>query len=246
MKKFCFSLSLLLALLALEAQEYRPAIYRAYLHEEMDSWKSVMKRMESQLSVSSDQTLLYDLLEAEYGYTAWLISVKRKKEAKEQLKKADGYMTRLTALGLDNARVYSLKGAFYGFRIMLEPHKAPSLGRSALEANEKAMKLDPEEPQVWLEKANMDYYRPAIFGGSKKKAVPMYEKAVELFESLPGRTQENWVYMNCLAGLGIAYEETGKSAEAGRVYRKILAMEPSFKWVKEELYPRFREKHPGN
>jgi tetratricopeptide (TPR) repeat protein len=73
----------------------------------------------------------------------------------------------------------------------------------------------------------------------------MYEKAVKLFESSPGRIQENWVYMNCLAGLGIAYENTRNFSEAGSVYRKLLKLEPSFKWVKEDLYPQFRSKHPG-
>jgi len=155
------------------------------------------------------------------------------------------HMAQLTELGRDNARVYSLKGAFFGFQIMLEPARAPKLGRLSMEANEKALKLDPDEPQAWLEKANMDYYKPVIFGGSKKKAVPSYEKAVELFESSEERTRENWVYMNCLAGLGIAYEKTRKFSEAGRVYRKILELEPSFKWVVEELYPKFQEKHPG-
>ena len=91
----------------------------------------------------------------------------------------------------------------------------------------------------------MDYYRPPVFGGSKRKAVPSYEKAVALFESKSNRTRENWVYLNCLAGLGMAYENTRQISEAGEVYRKILKLEPSFKWVKEELYPDFVEKHPG-
>ncbi|MCK4880736.1 MAG: tetratricopeptide repeat protein [Bacteroidales bacterium] len=244
--RYCFTICLLLSLVAVEAQEYQPVIYQAYLLEEMESWKEVMNQMEQDFSQTSDPALLYDLLEAEYGYTAWLVSVKRKKEAEELLKRAQRHMTMLTDMKLDDARVYSLKGAFYGFQIMLELRRAPSLGRLAREANEIAFNLDPEEPQVWLEKANMDYYRPAIFGGGKRKAVPMYERAVELFESSPGRTHENWLYINCLAGLGIAYEKAGKIAEAGGVYRKILALEPTFKWVREELYPRFREKHPGN
>ena len=244
--KYCLTLCLLLSLLSVNAQEYRSAIYQAYLHEQMDSWKAIDGADGAGFSQTSDPVLLYDLLEAEYGYTGWLVSVKRKKEAEELLKSAERHMALLSDLGLDNARVYSLKGAFYGFQIMLEPARAPKLGRLSMEANEKALKLDPEEPQVWLEKANMDYYRPVIFGGSKRKAVPMYEKAVELFESSSERTRENWVYMNCLAGLGIAYEKTRKYSEAGSVYRKILELEPSFKWVKEELYPKFQEKHPGN
>ena len=243
--KYCLTLCLLLSLLAVNAQEYKSEIYQSYMLEKMDHWRDLMTQMEQDFQNTSDPDLLYDLLEAEYGYTGWLVSVKRKKEAEEILLSAQRHMAQLTELGRDNARVYSLKGAFYGFQIMLEPVRAPKLGRLSMEANEKALKLDPDEPQVWLEKANMDYYRPVIFGGSKKKAVPSYEKAVELFESSEERTHKNWVYMNCLAGLGIAYENTRKFSEAGRVYRKILELEPSFKWVGEELYPKFQEKHPG-
>ncbi|RLD58558.1 MAG: hypothetical protein DRI97_02940 [Bacteroidetes bacterium] len=234
-----------MSLLAVNAQDYKVEIYQSYMHEKMDHWRDLMTQMEQDFQNTSDPDLLYDLLEAEYGYAGWLVSVKRKKEAEEILLSAKRHMAQLTELGRDNARVYSLKGAFFGFQIMLEPARAPKLGRLSMEANEKALKLDPDEPQAWLEKANMDYYKPVIFGGSKKKAVPSYEKAVELFESSEERTRENWVYMNCLAGLGIAYEKTRKFSEAGRVYRKILELEPSFKWVVEELYPKFQEKHPG-
>lgn len=243
--KYYFSFVILLSLHVLQAQDYQSAIYQAYLHEKMDTWKALMEQMEEEYARTTDPDLLYDLLEAEYGYMGWLTSWKRKKEAEELLKSAERHMALLSQLGLENARVLCLKGAFYGFQIMLDPLKAPSLGKKSMEANEKAMKLDPKEPQVWLEKANIDYYRPAIFGGSRRKAVPSYERAVELFESSPERTRENWVYMNCMAGLGIAYENTRKYSEAGRIYRKILELEPSFKWVKEDLYPQFQEKHPG-
>ena len=243
--KYVFTLSLLLSFLTLNAQEYKSEIYQAYMLEKMDHWRDLMVQMEQDFQKSSDPVMLYDLVEAEYGYTGWLVSVKRKKEAEEILQSAHKHMALLTELGQDNARMYSLKGAFYGFQIMLDPLKAPSLGKSSMEANEKAMELDPEEPQVWLEKANMDYYRPKVFGGSKKRAVPSYEKAVKLFESSPERSHGNWVYMNCLAALGNAYENTRKFSEAGRVYRKILELEPSFKWVRDELYPHFQEKHPG-
>jgi len=243
--KYLLTIVMILFLHAARAQDYQSVIYQSYLLEQMDRWQEVMSQMEEDYQNSSDPVLLYDILETEYGYMGWLVSLKRKKEAEEVLKSAEQHMVLLSELGLDDARVFSLKGAFFGFQIMLDPLKAPSLGRSSMESNEKALNLDPEEPQAWLEKANMDYYRPAIFGGSKRKAVGSYEKAVELFESSPERIRENWVYMNCLAALGVAYENTRKYSEAGSVYRKILELEPSFKWVKEELYPRFQEKHPG-
>ena len=241
--KYALTLYILMSFLAVNAQDYRTALYQSYLMEEMDTWKEIIEEMEEEYLRTSDMDLLFDMLETEYGYMGWLVSVKKKKEAEEVLRNAERHMDILTQPGRDNARFYSLKGAFYGYQILLDPLKAPSLGKKSMEANEKAMELDQKEPQVWLEKANMDYYRPAVFGGSKRKAVPNYEKAVELFEASPERTRENWVYLNCLAGLAVAYENTRKHSEAGEVYRKILKLEPSFKLVKEDLYPKFRKKH---
>ena len=243
--KYLLTLSILLTLQVSNAQDYRSALYQSYLLEKMDTWKEIIGQMEEEYLRTSDAELLFDLLEAEYGYMGWLVSGKKKKEAEEVLRNAERHMSILTELGKDNARFYSLKGAFYGYQILLDPLKAPSLGKSSMKANEKAMELDPQEPQAWLEKANMDYYRPAVFGGSKRKAVPSYEKAVALFEASPEQTRENWVYINCLAGLAVAYENTRKHSEAGEVYRKLLRLEPSFKLVKEDLYPKFRKKHPG-
>ena len=243
--KYCLTLYLLLSLFAANAQEYKSEIYQSYMLEKMDHWRDLMMQMEQEFQNNSDPVLLYDLLEAEYGYTGWLVSGKEKKEAEEHIKKAEMYMTLLAEQGLDDARVYALKGAFYGYKILLDPLKAPSLGKLSKEANAKAMELNPEEPQVWLEKANIEFYWPAIFGKSKRKAVLSYKKAVELFELSPELTRKNWVYLNCMAGLGIACESTKNYSEAEKVYKKLLKLEPSFEWVKEDLYPQFMEKHGG-
>jgi len=109
-----------------------------------------------------------------------------------------------------------------------------------------AIGLGPDEPQAWMEKANIAFYTPAILGGSKKRAVPLYEKAVRLFELTPERTRQNWIYLNCLAGLGIAYEKAGQIRDADVVYRKLLELEPSFSWVRDDLYPQFLENHSMN
>jgi tetratricopeptide (TPR) repeat protein len=204
-----------------------------------------MDRMEQQMENSNDLSLMYELTEAQYGYIGYCLSMKRKKEAEAILEKAERQVERLLAVQGDNPRVYSLQGAFYGFRIQLQPVRAPYYGRKSEEANRKALELGPEEPQAWMERGNIAYYKPAIFGGSKDEAVPYYEKAVRLFESTPGRTTQNWVYLNCMAGLAMAYEETGEPEKAGNVYRKLLRLEPGFNWVRDDLYPRYLENHSG-
>ena len=132
------------------------------------------------------------------------------------------------------------------FRIIAHRGASEYAPENTLLSFQKAIDLGPNEPQAWMGKANIDFYTPAILGGSKRRAVLLYEKAVRLYESSPERIQQNWVYLNCLAGLGIAYEKTGQIKGADAVYRKLLKLEPSFLWVRDDLYPQFQEKHSMN
>jgi len=227
------------------AQTYQSRIYEAFLQGRMDRWKTTMDQMERGVESGNDLSLMYELTEAQYGYIAWCLTMKRKKEAEAILEKAERQVEILLSRQGDNPRVYSLQGAFFGFRVQLQPIRAPFYGKKSEEANQKALETGPEEPQAWMERGNIAYYKPAMFGGSKSEAVPYYEKAVRLFESTPGRTTQNWIYLNCLAGLAQAYEETGEEGKAGPVYRKLLRMEPDFKWVRDELYPRYLQNHSG-
>ena len=233
---------LLILSLQICAQDFRARIYDAYLDSRMDLWKATMNQMERQAAESDDPSLLYELTEVQYGYIGYCLSMKQKKEAERVLEVAEKQVEMLLDTEVNQSRLYSLMGAFYGYRVSLQPIRAPYFGKRSEEANQIALKLGPGEPQAWMERGNIAFYKPAIFGGSKDEAVPYYEKAVELFEADPGRTRQNWVYLMCLAGLGIAYEETGHVEKAGEVYRKLLGKEPAFKWVRDELYPEYLQK----
>ena len=45
-----------------------------------------------------------------------------------------------------------------------------------------ALKLDSSNPRVYLQKAQTVYYTPESFGGGAKKALPLYEVALEKFK----------------------------------------------------------------
>jgi tetratricopeptide (TPR) repeat protein len=243
MKKLLTGVLLFISLLA-SAQDYQARIYDVYLRGRMDLWKEIMEQMKREATDKNDLKLLYELTEVQYGYIGYCLSMKEKKEAERVLVEAEERAKFLLEKKVYEARLYSLVGAFYGYWVSLKPLRAPHFGSKSEEANRKALELDPEEPQAWMEKGNIAFYKPAMFGGSKSEAVPYYEKAVRLFEAgPPWRTRQNWVYLNCMAGLGIAYEETGQPEKAGELYKKILRMEPTFKWVKDELYPEYIKKH---
>ena len=230
--------------LALFAQDFKTEIYNAYISSSMDKWKTIMEQMESEWMRTRDPGLLYDLTEAQYGYIAYCISVKKKEEARTCLEKAERNIQLLLVFNDSLSNVYSLQGAFYGLRAGLAPLKAPVYGKRSAESNEKAIALSPEDPQGWMEKANIEFYKPAIFGGSKRRSVPYYEKAVNLYEQESELMNHNWMYLNCMSGLANAYAETGQLKQADHLYRRILKTEPQFKWIREDVYPSFRKRHP--
>jgi tetratricopeptide (TPR) repeat protein len=225
---------------------FQNEIYKAYISSRMDLWKEAMVKMEIRYRATGDHGLLCSLTEAQYGYIAHCLSENRRDEARGWLDKAEDNIGLLLEKNPNSSRAYSIRGALYGYRLLLEPLKAPALGRRSMNANETALKLGPGEPWGWMEKGNMEFYKPAVLGGSAKQAIPHYKKAVELFEALPGQTSGNWLYLNCLVNLGLAYEKNGQIVEAGKVYEKILAHEPSFSWVRDDLYPDCRKKLARN
>ena len=119
MRKFLYILLLLLSGLV-RGQDYQSRIYHAYLQKQMGTWKEVMEEMESVYRENPDMELLYDLIEAEYGYTAYCISVKRRREAREVLDRAMDHINLFMELEVDNPRIHSLHGAFFGFRFFLD------------------------------------------------------------------------------------------------------------------------------
>jgi cytochrome c-type biogenesis protein CcmH/NrfG len=67
-------------------------------------------------------------------------------------------------------------------------------GAAANKATENAIKLDPTNPRIALYTAQSAYYRPENFGGGKKVALPLAEKAIALFKTFkPANTlMPNW------------------------------------------------------
>ncbi|MEN8201196.1 MAG: hypothetical protein ABFS28_01285 [Bacteroidota bacterium] len=243
---FVVGLAGLLFPFRLNAQDFQSMIYQAYIEKQMDAWKEVMEQMSNRFASNSDMELLYELAEAEYGYIAYCLSVKKKKEAAWWLDAADRHILKLLDWQKGNPRIWSLKGALTGLRIRLKPTRVVKYAKLSAKANQRAFELGPDEPQAWMEKANIAFYKPAFLGGSKKKAVKLYEKAVHLYEANPERIRKNWLYLNCMVGLGMAYDETGQLQAAGEVYEKLLRIEPSFRWVNEDLYPAILEKQSSN
>lgn len=226
-----------------DPSSYACRFYQAYISGEMDPWPGWIGELEREYARSQEPAVLYDILIAHYGYVAWLIGMDRHDRAKEYLDNGRDHLEELERYSGYRSIAESMRGAFLAYEIGMNRSKAVWLGPRSMKHINRAVELDAQNPIAWMEKGNAEYHMPRIFGGSYHKAAEYYQKAIRLFESNGSDLQCNWRYLNALAWLAQSYDKAGEAQKAQTTYQKILKIEPGFEWVKEELYPDFREDH---
>lgn len=55
-----------------------------------------------------------------------------------------------------------------------------------------AIEIDKNNPRAWFLKAMNTYYTPAMFGGGKEKACPLFQKASGLFAGQNKEAKIGW------------------------------------------------------
>jgi tetratricopeptide (TPR) repeat protein len=225
---------MLFAQIAASAQADKK-IYNAYISGDMNAWKKRMLTLENGAPESRHERL--DLVNYYYGYIAWSIDQDRKEEAREYIQKAESIMNDLEKVDYRLPNIYAYRSAFVGFEIALARRKAPFLGPKSLEFAKQSVQLDSDNSFGYVQLGNIEFYTPALFGGSKEVAMQHYRNAVRIMEKKPDHLKNNWNYVNLLATIIQAYMETGQYDKALDYCKKTLKYEPRFDWVKNELYP---------
>ena len=245
-KGFKYLIILLLTFAGMEtmvAQESaRDKVYQALIYDRMHEWDEVIVEMNSRKSSLSDKEL-GELVKYYYGYTGWLMEEGPKKKAKAYVAEADALIDAMLVKYPGESDLYAFKGAFFAYKISLNPVKAPFLGGQSMDNIDRAVELGPERPQAWIEKGNALFYMPRAFGGSKEKAVKAYAKAISFMEEDSISLHNDWMYLNVLLILAQGYEKTGNYDLAKSTYDKLLYVEPRFSYVRDEAYPDFMKSY---
>jgi len=246
---FIFSFSLLSfwytdVLVAQNIVSHQYQLYQSFKSGDMDSWFKVMEGLQNQYNKKPNNQLLWEILQAQYGYIGYLIGIKETRQARQMLSEAEKNVEVLLSANPKNADAIALKGSFLAYHISLSLYKAPFLGPRSMGLIDEALQLQPSSIQALIEKGNAAHYAPSMFGGNPSEAVKHYTKAISLFESNNGGNPlESWLYLNTLAQLAMAYEKAKQTENARSTYRRILFIAPDFKWVRDELYPQFQKRN---
>ena len=130
----------------------------------------------------------------------------------------------------------ALLAAVYMMKLAKSQSEAPAISKKIYSLLAEAAAYNNSNPRIYLVKGIMLFNTPKMFGGSNRKAINNFDKAISLFEKKV-KSPVNWGYLETLAWKGQALTRLGKYAEAETVYNKALKTEKNFSWVKYNLLP---------
>jgi len=237
-----FSLILFLFTIAPEIYSespYKKTFYNSFINREMYKWGAIIHTLDTGKPTTIDKKL--ELINYYYGYIGYLIGKKQNEVAGSMIIKGEKLIHQVLLVSPKNATALSFKGSFLGFRMGMNKYKSFGLSRESFANINRAYSLDPQNVQALMDKGNILFYSPGIFGGDKEEALKFYLRGSRILEKNRD-TDQNWVYLNLLTVIAMAYEKTDKTEQAKQICEKILHKEPNYRWIKDVYYPQLLEK----
>ncbi|MGL5410433.1 MAG: hypothetical protein ACRDAP_17255 [Shewanella sp.] len=218
--------------------ENNKEMLEAFLSGNMGYWKTQIDGLRGKGSLSKEEERT--LVIYEYEYIGFLMGKNRQSEAAVYFPEAHERLKALLERNSGDAELVALMAAFTGYEIGLSPYKAPFIGSRCFDHAQKAIKMAPDEPWGFLQLANVKYYAPSVFGGSKSVSLELFFKAKERFQKLGANG--SWQYISLLRAIAQNYEALGDFPAALKWYDTILKQYPGYKWVAEDLKPNLLKK----
>lgn len=131
---------------------------------------------------------------------------------------------RAAALAPKEAEYHRLLGTLCGQAIR-DAFSGLKYGKCALEEVNKAIELDPTSAVNYLSRGVGYYYLPAPFGGGVDRAIPDFEKAIQIDPK----------FAEAHLWLGIALRKANRNADARKALERSLQLNPSRAWARQQL-----------
>jgi len=143
-------------------------------------WQALANRFERIASAEPKEWL--PRYYATYAYSMLAFFGKNTTEKDQMVDKAEALLKEAVAIAGENSELMLLDAQVHQARMLADPQSRYQSEGPLFEASlKKAEALSPDNPRVYLMKGSNLYYTPEQFGGGKKVAKPILEKAVEKF-----------------------------------------------------------------
>lgn len=160
-----------------------------------------------------------------------------KSQARDYLERCIQTLEPLVQRRHDHARARALHASCLGASASHYVLRAAARGIASDREMSAALKLAPEDPWVVLQDAVSDFLTPAMFGGSKERALGRLQRANQLFvASRPAGSSrpvfgesETWLY------IGRVQLALGRQDEARKALEKARELAPASADVRDEI-----------
>lgn len=223
-------------------KSYKEITYNLFINNNIQDWDSVILEMQSDVEQQSIESKM-ELLGYYYGYIGYLLDKKQKEKAAKYIKMSEALMSEMEKLPNPQTALFNgYKANITGFKIALSPIKATLLARGMLNNTKSAEKLGADNPIIDILVGNISYYMPEVFGGDKNRSLALYRKSLNVLNSKPELRENNWMYLQLMATIGLAEEALGNNEAAKIMYEEVLRQYPNYKHVKDYKYPNLLKK----
>lgn len=218
-------------------QQYKALFYAYYVKNDFQQWAQTLSKLEAFVARNPNRTHLYELSLAQYGLLGYYRESKQTEKGVALLRKAEKTVDKMLALDEKWAFANCLKGAMLGLETEFYPAKVVYLGPRALAYYDDGRELASNQPDAYVELANLAYHAPAVFGGDKEEAVTYFKKAINLYDQKPALKQNNWQYLHSLAWLARSHMALGDKSAARETIDKLRRYAPNFHFLNSVLVP---------
>ncbi len=221
--------TLLAVSIGLSAQELDQTQYAAYLTASKSMWQK-------SVAIASDKygPESYEKALALYGLLGNTMASQDEDTFVEYKEETIDVLEKIIEANPQWGEPKALLSSTYGLVIAYSPMKGMFLGMKSSSLMEEAMEQQPESALVQKLYGGSKLYTPEMFGGDPKAALKSYMQAKNLYEE-GNQMHENWLYLDSLMGLSMAYQKSGEEDKAKDVLRKAIELEPKYYWAKTEL-----------
>ena len=234
MKHYLLSLFLLCCTFSVAAND----LYQAYLAGDMQQWGTYLAETDTRHQFSVDE--LATIANYEYGYIAWCLDEKRFDEAKHRLQQFEHRINSLDSLHYSPSMIAVFRSSVCAYSLSLYKRDLMKTMKAAIAYTDKSVELDPSNPIALTLKGNVQFYTPAMFGGSKKDALDVFLKAEKLMRET-GMT-DCWNYRALQLCIAQCYEKVESKQAAIRYCEQILREVPNFAYVRHVYLPKLTGK----
>lgn len=210
------------------AQTSQEMQYAAYVKSSKAMWERSASLAEKESGAKSFQKAI-----ALYGLLSNTMATMDEETFDENVDQTIDLLKEIIDQDPNHGEAKAVLSATYGLVMAYSPMKGMLYGSKSSSLVESAQGIAPNSPLVQKLFASSKLFTPEMFGGSPKKAVVSYEKSIELYEK--ESLENNWLYIDALVGLAMAYQKTGRESDAKATLEKALKIEPEHGWAKSIL-----------